>query len=173
MDTNVLVSGLLSPHGLPATVVDLVGSGAHRVCFDGRILAEYRDVLSRPRLSLPLDSVETVLTRLATNGIRIAAIPLATELPDPDDQPFLEVAVAAKVDYLITGNRKHFPAELCHGVAVVNPREFLATIQGGASAQRDVGQSSRLGFLEGQIVVPDDLDRMGDSEKVDMFTDEP
>ena len=134
LDTNVLVSGLLSPHGLPATVVDLVGSGAHRVCFDGRILAEYRDVLTRPRLSLPLDSVETVLTRLSTNGLRLAATPLEAKLPDPDDQPFLEVAVAAEVDYLITGNRKHFPAELCHGIAVVNRREFLAAIRDGASA---------------------------------------
>ena len=134
MDTNVLVSGLLSPHGLPATVVDLVGSGAHRVCFDGRILAEYRDVLTRPRLSLPLDSVETVLTRLSTNGLRLAATPLEAKLPDLDDQPFLEVAVAAKVDYLITGHRKHFPAELCHGIAVVNPREFLDAIRDGASA---------------------------------------
>ncbi|MCY4014912.1 MAG: putative toxin-antitoxin system toxin component, PIN family [Gammaproteobacteria bacterium] len=165
MDTNVLVSGLLSPHGLPATVVDLVGSGAHRVCFDGRVLAEYRDVLTRPRLSLPLDGVETVLARLSTNGLRLAATPLDTTLPDPGDQPFLEVAVAAKVDYLITGNLKHFPPELCHGIAVVSPREFLAAIRDGAS--------SRQGFLVGQVVVPDDFDRMGESEIQDMFTDEP
>ena len=128
LDTNVLVSGLLSPHGRPATVVDLVASGAHRVCFDGRILAEYRDVLTRPRLALSRESVETVLARLAHNGLRLVATPLRIELPDPDDQPFLEVAVAARADYLITGNRKHFPAELCPGIAVVNPREFLDAI---------------------------------------------
>lgn len=37
----------------------------------------------------------------------------------------------------------------------------------------DAGQSSRLGFLAGQIVVPDDFDRMGESEIQGMFTDEP
>ena len=37
----------------------------------------------------------------------------------------------------------------------------------------DVGQSSRLGFLAGQIVVPDDFDRMGESEIQDMFSGEP
>ncbi len=37
----------------------------------------------------------------------------------------------------------------------------------------DVGQSSRLGFLAGQIVVPDDFDRMGESEIRDMFSGEP
>lgn len=131
LDTNVLVSGLLSPHGVPSTVVDLVGSGAQCVCFDGRILAEYRDVLTRPRLALPLESVETVLTRLVTSGIRLMASPLSTKLPDPDDQAFLEVAVAASADYLITGNRRHFPSELCQGIAVVSPREFLDAIGDG------------------------------------------
>ena len=128
LDTNVLVSGLLSPRGRPGTVVDLVSAGAHRVCFNGRILAEYRDVLARPRLALPPESVETVLARLVHNGLRVAAPPLGTKLPDPDDQPFLEVGVAASADYLITGNRKHFPAELCRGVPVVNPHEFLDAI---------------------------------------------
>lgn len=128
LDTNVLVSGLLSPHGRPGTVVDLVASGAHRVCLDGRILAEYRDVLARPRLALPPESVETVLAVLVRNGLRLAATPLRIKLPDPDDQPFLEVGVTANADYLITGNRKHFPAELCRGIAVVNPREFLEAI---------------------------------------------
>ena len=128
MDTNVLVSGLLSPHGRPGTVVDLVSSGAHRICFDGRILAEYRDVLSRPRLALPQESVETVLARLVRNGFRLVANPLRVQLPDPDDQPFLEVGVAASADYLVTGNQKHFPIELCRGIAVVSPREFLDAI---------------------------------------------
>ena len=129
LDTNVLVSGLLSPHGRPGTVVDLVTSGAHRVCFDGRVLAEYREVLARPRLALRAESVETVLARLVHNGLRVLAPPLRNKLPDPDDQPFLEVGIAASADYLVTGNRKHFPAELCRGIAVVNPHEFLDAIR--------------------------------------------
>ncbi len=134
LDTNVLVSGLLSPHGAPANVVDLLASDAQRVCFDGRILAEYRDLLTRPRLALPLESVETVLGRLATSGLRLAASPLSTKLPHPDDQPFLEVAVAAGADYLITGKRKHFPIDQCQGIAVVSPREFLDAIRDGPPA---------------------------------------
>ena len=98
------------------------------MCLDGRVLAEYRDVLARPRLALPPESVETVLAALVRNGLRLAATPLRIKLPDPDDQPFLEVAVTANADYLITGNRKHFPEELCRGIAAVNPREFLDAI---------------------------------------------
>ena len=131
LDTNVLVSGLMSPHGPPATVVDLVGSGTLRVCFHGRILEEYHDVLARPRLGLESADVETVLARLTSNGIRVAPRPVSTVLPDPDDQPFLEVALAAEADYLITGNQRHFPADLCRGIAVVTPRDFVtATAKG-------------------------------------------
>ena len=131
LDTNVLVSGLMSPHGPPATVVDLVGSGTLRVCFDGRILEEYHDVLARPRLGLESADVETVLARLASNGIRVAPRPVDTVLPDPDDQPFLEVALAAEADYLVTGNQRHFPADLCRGIAVVTPRGFVTATRTG------------------------------------------
>lgn len=69
-----------------------------------------------------------MLAALVRNGLRLAATPLRIKLPYPDGQPFLEVAVTASADYLITGNRKHFPAELCRGIAVVDPREFLEAI---------------------------------------------
>ena len=130
LDANVLVSGLLSPHGPPATIVDLVSAGAHRLCFDGRILAEFRDVLTQPRSPChPRASKRCSRdSRLVSSGGRLTVQPLNTKLPDPGDQPFLEVAVAAQADFLISGNRKHLPAECRRGVAVVNPREFLEAI---------------------------------------------
>ena len=42
-----------------------------------------------------------------------------------------------------------------------------------AVAAPDAGRSSRVGFLAGQIAVPDDFDRMGESEIEGMFADEP
>ena len=131
LDTNVLVSGLLSPRGPPATIVGLVVAGTHQVCFDGHIMAEYREVLTRARFGFQRDDVDTVLSRLAATGIRVAPRPLPTTLPDPDDQPFLEVALAASADYLITGNGKHFPTSLCLGCDVVSPRDFIAATRRG------------------------------------------
>ena len=49
LDTNVLVSGLLSPHRPPGEIVRLVSGGLVSLCLDARIVAEYRDVLARPR----------------------------------------------------------------------------------------------------------------------------
>ena len=47
LDTNVLVAALLSPYGAPAAVLQVVLSGSAVVCFDARILSEYREVLRR------------------------------------------------------------------------------------------------------------------------------
>ena len=81
----------------------------HHVCYDVRILAEYREVLGRPAFAFRPGDVETLLSRTATNGVLLAPTPLTNRLPDADDQPFLEVAAAASTEFLVTGNLKHFP----------------------------------------------------------------
>ena len=50
LDTNVLVSGFLSPHGPPGAILRSILTGSITLCFDERILAEYRDVLMRAPL---------------------------------------------------------------------------------------------------------------------------
>lgn len=66
-----------------------------------------------------------LLTFLWHASERIQATPLSIRLPDPDDVMFIEVAVSALADALVTGNRKHFPPSYCHGVRVLSPREWL------------------------------------------------
>ena len=52
-------------------------------------------------------------------------VPLAERLPDTDDEPFLEVAISARAEFLVTGNGDHFPPDRRAGVRVVSPREFI------------------------------------------------
>lgn len=126
LDTNVLVSGLLSPGGPPGRILDLVTSGRVLLLFDDRILAEYRDVLARPRLRIPPVEAAGILDLIERDGLLTVAAPLAAELPDPDDLPFLEVAVAGQVDALVTGNVRHFsPAPGLIEVPVLAPAAFL------------------------------------------------
>ena len=54
-----------------------------------------------------------------------AALPLHHALPDPDDAPFLEVALAAGAAGVITGNLKHYPARCREGLRVFSPAEFV------------------------------------------------
>ncbi len=125
LDTNVLVAGLLNPFGPPGRIVLMVAGGELTLAFDARILTEYREVLARPRFAFRGEEIDALLDQIASAGEAVIAAPLKERLPDPDDEAFLEVAVAAGVDYLVTGNSRHYPPSLCGGIRVVAPAEFL------------------------------------------------
>ena len=124
----MLVSAILSPHGPPAAVLRTLLTGRGRLCFDERILSEYRTVLSRDKFAFPQPPVEELLGFLEGAGVSVLAEPLDLVLPDPEDQMFIEVAVSGKAEYLVTGNLKHFPKSLRAGITVVSPREFLDAV---------------------------------------------
>ncbi|MCP4164348.1 MAG: putative toxin-antitoxin system toxin component, PIN family [Chloroflexi bacterium] len=125
LDTNILVSALISSFGNPARILDLVLLGDLRHVYDDRILAEYREVLVRPRFGFDADNVADILYFLEIEGVAVTAPPLPNILPDRDDLPFLEVAAAMGAT-LITGNAKHFPAEQVGQVHIQTPADFLA-----------------------------------------------
>jgi putative PIN family toxin of toxin-antitoxin system len=126
LDTNVLVSGLLSPQGPPGRILDLVTAGDVAVLYDDRILAEYREVLARPRFRFATSQRAAVLDFIEAEGELVPSPPLAVTLPDPDDLPFLEVATAGAADALVTGNQRHFtPVAGAHEVRVLAPTEFI------------------------------------------------
>jgi len=125
LDTNVLVSGLLSPHGPPGGILRMVAAGRLTPCLDARILAEYREVLSRATFGFRQDRVDELLAQIGTEGESVVAEPLRQRLKDTGDEPFLEVALATKAECLVTGNLRHYPASLREGVKVISPAEFL------------------------------------------------
>ena len=144
LDTNVLVSGFISPFGPPAAILRSVLTGRNTVCFDERILSEYRDVLTRGRFNFDRRRINEVLQIVEINGLPVLADALRLDLPDPSDAMFIEVAIAADADCLVTGNLKHFPVERMktesesggtgrgddesyglQDVRILTPREFL------------------------------------------------
>jgi putative PIN family toxin of toxin-antitoxin system len=125
LDTNVLVSGLWSPFGPPGKIVGLVAAGTLPLLLEERILWECREVLGRREFGFDPARVESLLIHVEAAAEFVVAQPLPEPLPDPKDTAFLEVALAAPADFLVTGNLRHFPARLRQGVAVVSPREFL------------------------------------------------
>jgi predicted nucleic acid-binding protein len=103
----------------------MIASGAVSVCFDTRIIAEYQQVLRRPKFDFDPEYVAAFLNQLRAEGYETSGRPLRRRLPDPDDEPFLEVAVAARAECLITGNLTHFPPASREGIRVLTPAEFL------------------------------------------------
>lgn len=128
LDTNVIVSAVLTTHGACARIVDMLSAGGFELCADARILDEYESVLRRRELRVAPQDADAVMELIRHVALLVAAPPLPAELPDPDDLAFLEVAAAADA-VLVTGNPRHFPKRACKGVAVVSPTEFLELLR--------------------------------------------
>ena len=125
MDTNILVSGMLTPFGICGKIVRMLTSSNFTLCVDSRILFEYEDVLRRPRFKIENGMIDVLMEYIESTSETHSITPLSESLPDPDDNQFLEVAVSANADYLVTGNLKHFPPGLRCNITVLSPREFL------------------------------------------------
>ncbi len=125
IDTNVLVAGLLSPFGRPGDVVRMIAAGSLSLLYDARIMAEYIQVLKRPKFSFSPEHIESLLDHVKAVGVIVASDPLSVRLPDEEDEAFLEVAPAGGAECLITGNFKHFPSVSRQGMRVLTPAEFL------------------------------------------------
>jgi putative PIN family toxin of toxin-antitoxin system len=124
LDTNVLVSGLLSAAGPPAWIVEAVLTGDLELALDMAIRQEYEEVLGRPEFRFPAAQVETLLSVVDRFAFWVPAVPpCPVALPDPDDEPFLAVA-GATGSVLVTGNVRHFPVSSRQGVVVLTPREL-------------------------------------------------
>lgn len=125
LDTNVLVSGLLSPFGPPGEIVRMAASGALQFCYDARIISEYRRVLLRPKFPFNPDRVNALLDVIEKSGHVVAPYPLQNPLPDLNDEPFLEVAIAGQARCLVTGTLGHYTEESCQAIRVLSPAELL------------------------------------------------
>ncbi len=125
LDTNVLVAGLLSPFGPCGEIVRMVSSGEVTLCFDALILSEYSEVLHRSKFGFDKEKVAALLDHIEHRGHTVASSPLHHSLPDPDDEPFLKIALAERAVCLVTGNASHFPARLCQGGKILSPAGFL------------------------------------------------
>lgn len=128
LDTNVLVSALLTLYGPAARVLDAVLAGRLVLTFDDRILCKYEEVLGKSRFGFDPQDVKALLDFFRSEGVAVVAPPLKVELPDPDDVMFVEVALADGADAIVTGNKKHFPTECCGGILVVSPTELLCLL---------------------------------------------
>jgi putative PIN family toxin of toxin-antitoxin system len=124
LDTNVLVSGLLKPHGNERLVLALALRRKFVALVSEPIWTEYEAVLRRPELKLQAAEVDQTLAELRKVADRISPTRAVTASPDESDNRFLECAVTGGADYLVTGNKRHFPAR--HGrTLIVNARELI------------------------------------------------
>jgi uncharacterized protein len=124
IDTNVLVSANLKPRAIEADVVSLALNGQITLCVSNPILAEYEDVLRRPKFRFVPQEIDRFLARVQAAAKHVRPVMRVSVCTDDPDNRLLECAEAAKAQYLVTGNKRHFPP-LWKGTRVVNGREFI------------------------------------------------
>jgi putative PIN family toxin of toxin-antitoxin system len=108
LDTNVLVSAFISPDGPPGRILRALGDGSFIAAYSAAIVAEYREVLARPRFAVDHSDIDGLIEELAVGGWAANPVDWPGPLPDETDRKFLEAAVAVGA-WLVTGNARHFP----------------------------------------------------------------
>jgi len=127
VDTNIIVSAALKPEGLQRTVLLLALTKPARLFVSVPIFEEYRVVLSRPEFQIRKGLRQQFL-RLIENRARLVVPARQLQVAaDPGDNVFLECADAARADYLITANVRHFP-RYWKRTKIITSREFLGVV---------------------------------------------
>jgi putative PIN family toxin of toxin-antitoxin system len=125
LDTNILVSAALKPDSLQRTTFLLAITKSARWYVSSPILEEYAEVLARPELRIR-KGLRQQLLQLVKNHSHIVTPSRQLEVTsDPGDNIFIECADAARADYLITGNQRHFPA-FWKSTKIITSREFIS-----------------------------------------------
>lgn len=109
LDTNIIVSAVLKPQGTEAAALRLALSGTVMLGVSEPVLAEYEEVLSRPKFKRPAEVVSGLLADIRSVGHLVRpkhAFAVCTHEPH---NRFLECADAAQAEFLVTGNTRHFP----------------------------------------------------------------
>ena len=126
-DTNIIVSAALKPDGLQRTVLLLAMTRPARLYISAPILSEYRIVLSRPEFKIRKGLRQQFLQQIENISHLVSPLREVQVTSDPDDNIFLECADAARADYLVTGNSRHFPS-FWKQTKIVTSREFVTLI---------------------------------------------
>jgi len=128
IDTNVLVSSLIGQTGYSRKIFEeLIFPGKLKLCISEPVFLEYTNVLQRERFKKYPNFVNSSIALL--NEIKNHCFwydpKLAIDiLDDKDDNKFIELAVEAQAEYLVTGNSNDFTIKTYMGVSICSPKEF-------------------------------------------------
>ena len=127
LDTNILISAHLNPLGREYRLFQDCLDRQFRLFISETILLEYESVLRRPKFPILTERISESLRQIRQNSTLITpSITLAVSR-DESDNRFLECAEAAGAQFLVTGNRRHFPS-VWKATRIVSTREFVESV---------------------------------------------
>jgi putative PIN family toxin of toxin-antitoxin system len=129
IDTNVLLAGLLW-HGPPHALLEHVRAGTVAMVSSPALLAELADVIGRAKFDSILTRSNTSRERSLAEVRQLAEVIEPPPLPqpvcrDPDDDQVLALAIAAKVDLIVSGDNDLLSLASFEGIPIVEPAEAI------------------------------------------------
>lgn len=137
LDTNTLVSGIISPGGPPRILLDGARTQVFELCSSATLLAELLDVLAREKFAARLAQAGLTPQDIVADLRRLAHMAAPQDVPrviehDADDDHVIACAVAGKADLIVSGDKHlHSLGGQHQGIAIVTPAEAVQRIQAG------------------------------------------
>jgi putative PIN family toxin of toxin-antitoxin system len=132
IDTNVIVSSLIQ-RGYPYLIIyELFAEDKFQLCVSAQLMAEYYEVLARPKFQKFQDffiRAESLLADIETNARKYFPKITVDLISDQDDNIFLELADECEADFIITGNTKDFTFATYKQTKIVTPKEYWEIYQ--------------------------------------------
>jgi uncharacterized protein len=135
LDTNVIVSGLISPLGAPGKILELLADGTFVLILSAALVHEARRALRRPRIRkyvrLSDEEIELRIAQLETLADPVEGkLELEVAVRDPNDVMVIIAGVEGRADYLVTGDDDLLSLGEYERIAIVTPRAFLEVLRG-------------------------------------------
>jgi len=138
LDTNILLSALLSPLGAPAKLLDAWERKMFTLVTSKALMAEFRDVAGRPffRARLRASAVELLAAGLQDFSIYCGDLPSGTVAPDPKDSYLLAMAQASQAEFLVTGDKELLFLERHKSTRIITPAAMIELLKEAESGER-------------------------------------
>lgn len=132
LDSSVLISAFLTPRGSCAELLRAADRGAFVPLLSPEILVEVASRLTgksklRTRYGYSDEEVQAFCDDLAASAELVTELPEGRFVPgDPKDDPIVATGLAAKADYLVTGDHRHLLSLGSYGgIRMLTPRQLL------------------------------------------------
>ncbi|MCB9033096.1 MAG: putative toxin-antitoxin system toxin component, PIN family [Chitinophagales bacterium] len=128
IDTNVFISSIIGQLGYPRRIFDeLVLTNEIQICLSETVLLEYYEVANRERFKKYKDfnkKANELIEAIKLKAIWFSPKEEIDILPDKDDNKFIELAVEANANYIVTGNTNDFIITEFRGIKIYTPKQF-------------------------------------------------
>ncbi len=127
LDTNIIVSALIAKHGAPAVIFEKLILGEIKNHISKEIVDEIKDVFQRREITkrTPKNSRDFIIVQLIKNSVFVKPRKKVYICEDKDDNKFLEVALEAKANFIVSGDKHLLKIKKYKKIKVLNPSEFV------------------------------------------------